>query len=298
MIRDFGELEALALERPPRKVALAMAEEADVLIAVVRAMEKGIVHPILVGDPDEIRRIAREEGLDLKDAPIVDARGEKDCAARAVELVREGEANCLMKGKTATSTIMKAVLNKETGIRGDSILSHVAVLNPPTYHKLLVATDSAMNIAPDLEGKISILNNALEVSRKLGVECPKVAVIGAVEKVNPAMPATLDAALLSKMADRHQIPGCLIDGPFALDNALSRKSCEIKGIETDVGGDADILLMPDIEAANVFYKSISVLTDYPIAGILAGARKPIILTSRADSEKVKYLSILAGVSLS
>lgn len=298
MIKNFEELEALALSGPPKKVALAMAEEADVLTAIVLAMKKGIVHPLLVGNRDLIEQIAREENLDLSGCRMIPAEGEKECAARAVELVRNGEADCLMKGKTATSTIMKAVLSRESGIRGNSILSHVAILNPPSYHKLLIMTDAAMNISPDLEIKVSILNNAVQVALKLGVECPKVAVIGAVEKVNKAMQATIDAAMLSKMADRGQIENCLIDGPFALDNAVSAKSCEVKGITTRVGGDADILLLPNIEAANVMYKTLSSLTDYPLAGILVGAQKPIIMTSRADTEKVKYLSILAGVSLS
>ncbi|MBI9102642.1 MAG: bifunctional enoyl-CoA hydratase/phosphate acetyltransferase [Spirochaetales bacterium] len=297
MIKNFDELEKIAKENPSRSVALAMAEESDALAAIMSAAGADIVSPILVGNGDEIRRIAGELGIELGDTRIVEAEGEYDSAEKAVELVKNGEADCLMKGKTATSTIMKAALNKEKGIRGNSLLSHISIANPPNYPKLLVITDAAMNIAPDLDAKIGIINNAVSISRKLGVDKPKVAVIGAVEKVNPAMPATMDAAVLSKMAQRGQIKNCLIDGPFALDNALSKKSCEVKGIVSEVGGDADILLLPTIEAANVLYKSLSVLTDIPMAGIILGAAKPIILTSRADSDRIKYLSILAGVSL-
>lgn len=298
MITSFEALERRAKEAPSKRVALAMAEEADALTAILAAKEAGIAEPILVGDPSSIAAVAEAAGLDISGIRIVEAAGEKACAETAVAMVKNGEADCLMKGRTATSTIMKAALSKVNGIRGNGVLSHVALTKPPTYHKMLIITDAALNIAPDLQGKIAILNNALTVTEKLGVETPKVGVIGAVEKVNPAMPATLDAALLSKMAQRGQIKNCLVDGPFALDNALSAKSCEVKGIKTDVGGDVDILLMPTIEAANVFYKSLSVLTDYPMAGLIVGAEKPIILTSRADSDKVKYNSILAGVSLS
>ena len=297
MIKSFDDLERNAKNNPSKKVALAMAEEADALKAITEAAEAGIVEPILVGSPDAIRAAAAESGSDISGFEIVEASGEKACAETAVSLIREGKADCLMKGKTATATIMRAVLNKENGLRSAGTLSHIAIANPPTYHKLLVTTDSALNIAPEFKEKVSLIENALTVSRKLGVEKPKVAVVGAVEKVNPAMPATLDAALLSKMADRGQIKGCMIDGPFALDNAISAKSCEIKGIKTEVGGDADILLFPDIEAANVFYKSLAYLTDYPMAGLIIGASAPIILTSRSDSDKIKYLSILAGVSL-
>ncbi len=297
MISDFKELEKLAVTNVSKKVVLAMAEEADALDAVAKASAAGIINPVLVGNIDAIKRTADEIGVDITDFELVPAEGEYECAAKAVALIRDGSGDCLMKGKTATSTIMKAVLDKETGLRGSGVLSHIAVINPPTYHKLLITTDSALNIAPELKDKIAIIENALTVARKLGIETPKVAVVGAVEKVNTAMPATLDAAILSKMSDRHQIKNCIIDGPFALDNAISQKSCEIKGIESEVGGDADIILFPDIEAANVFYKSLAYLTDYPMAGLIAGASVPIILTSRSDTDMIKYYSILAAVSL-
>lgn len=296
MIKTFDELEQLAIHRPSKKIALAMAEEADALTAVVSAAEKQIVEPILVGNEKNIHMVAERENLSISNFRIVPAEGEAAAAAKAVELVRIGEANLLMKGKVPTATIMKAVLNKETGIRGSGILSHVMILENPNYHKLLIMTDPALNIAPDLKTKAGIINNAVFASRKLGVEIPKIGIIGAVEKVNEAMPATLDAAILSKMADRGQLKNCIVDGPFALDNAVSSKSCEIKGIKTDVGGDADILLMPDIEAANVFYKAFAYLTNYKLSGVVLGADTPFIMTSRADSEMTKFLSILTAVS--
>lgn len=298
MIKSFDELEKNALMSTPKKVVLAMAEESDALAAVSAAASRGIIVPVLVGNRKAIDKAASDAGADISSFEIIETDGEKACAEKAVELIKSGKGDCLMKGKTSTATIMKAVLDKENGLRGSGVLSHAAILNPPGYHKLLIATDSALNIAPELKEKISITENALAVARKLGIETPKVAVIGAVEKVNPAMPATIDAAALSKMADRGQIKNCIIDGPFALDNAVSKKSCEIKGIRSEVGGDADILLFPDIEASNIFYKSIAYLTDYPMAGLIIGADVPIILTSRSDSDRIKYLSILAGVSLS
>jgi phosphate butyryltransferase len=297
MITNFDDLEKKILNNQPKRVALAMAEEADALMAMSETAKANLVTPVLVGNRESIIKTAAEASVNIEGFEIIDAEGEKECALKAVELVKSGKADCLMKGKTATSIIMKAVLDKENGLRSSGMLSHVSILNPPTYHKLLLITDSALNIAPELKEKVLIIENALSVCRKLGIDKPKVAVVGAVEKVTLSMPATLDAAALSKMADRGQIKDCLIDGPFALDNAISKKSCEIKGIKTDVGGDADLLLFPDIEAANVFYKSLAYLTDYPMAGLIVGASCPIILTSRSDSDKIKYLSILAGVAL-
>ena len=298
MIKSFKEMEIKAKEQPSKRVAVALAQEADALTAVMRARKENIVQPVLVGNQKEIEAVAAAENLDISSCQIVPAENEAEGAAKAVELVREGAADLLMKGKVATATLMKAVLDKEKGLRGAGILSHVTIAALSTYPKLLIMTDAALNIAPDLNDKIAIINNAVEVARRLGVATAKVGVICAVEKVNPeAMPATRDAALLAKMADRGQIKNCLIDGPFALDNAVSSKSCQVKGIRSEVGGDADILLMPDIEAANVFYKTIAYLTDNPMAGIIMGARVPIILTSRSDSDTIKYLSILAGVSL-
>ncbi|MCF7928801.1 MAG: bifunctional enoyl-CoA hydratase/phosphate acetyltransferase [Spirochaetales bacterium] len=298
MIRSFAEMEKQAVEAPSKRMAIAMAEESDVLKASMEAWESGIVEPVFVGDKEAIQQAAGDVNLDISNIEINQATGEKECASRAIELVRTGKADLVMKGRTATSTLMKAILDKENGVRGSGVLSHVSIISIKTYHKLLLMSDAALNIAPDLDTKASILRNTVDIARRIGIEKPKTAVIGAVEKVNTSMPDTIDAALLSKMAQRGQIKNCVVDGPFALDNAVSGKSCQVKGIESEVGGDADILLMPDIEAANVLYKAIAYLTDADIAGIIVGADVPIVLTSRADSDRIKFVSILAGVSVS
>jgi len=297
MIKTFTELEEQALKQDKKKIVLAMAEEENALTAAVKAAEKNIVDPVLIGSKDEIQKIADHHGFDISSFESENISGSDRCAERAVELVRSGSADLLMKGKVPTSVIMKAALNKEKGIRKSAVMSHVTIIETPFYHKFLIMSDPGLNIAPDINAKAGIITNAVDACRKLGVEKPKVAIVGAVEKVNEAMPATLDAAILCKMADRGQIENCIIDGPFALDNAISKKSCEIKGINTDVGGDADIVIMPDIEAANVFYKVFAYLTDVKMAGVIMGAASPIILPSRSDSDSVKYLSILTGISL-
>ncbi|MBN1838242.1 MAG: phosphate butyryltransferase, partial [Spirochaetales bacterium] len=253
-ITSFAELERLARERPCRRLALAMAQEGDALKAAVNAAGTGIVEPVLVGDETQIRRIAEQEGLDIAPFSLVHCEGEEAAAVRAVDMVRDGQADLLMKGKVSTTIIMRAVLGNRGGLRGSGLLSHVTIIEVDTYPKLLFMSDPGVNIAPDLKTKVSIIENAVAVARAFGIDRPKVAAITAVEKVNAdAMPATVDAALLAKMSDRDQIAGCVVDGPFALDNAISEHSCEVKGIQSEVGGDADILLMPDIEAANVFY---------------------------------------------
>jgi phosphate butyryltransferase len=245
-----------------------------------------------------VRELAARERLGIAGLRVVHAEGEKECAARAVELLRAGEAEVLMKGRMATSTLMKAVLDAANGLKGTGLLSHLTLIESEAYPKLLYMSDPGVNIAPDLNAKAAIIENAVRAARLLGVVKPKVAVVAAVEKVNPgAMPATVDAAALAKMADRGQIAGCLVDGPLALDNALSAKSCEVKGIGGEVGGDADILLMPDIEAANIFYKTLSFFSSAKMAGVVMGARVPIVLPSRADSDATKYYSILAALAL-
>jgi phosphate butyryltransferase len=203
-----------------------------------------------------------------------------------------------MKGRIATSALMKAVLDSGSSLKGSGLLSHLTLIQSSAYPKLLFMSDPGLNIAPDLNIKAGIIDNAVRAARRLGVPRPKVAVVAAVEKINPgAMPATVDAAALSKMAERGQLQDCLVDGPLSLDSALSARSCEVKGIGGEVGGDADILLMPDIEAANIFYKAVAFFSDARIAGVIVGARVPIVLPSRADSDAVKYDSILAALAL-
>jgi len=292
-ITDIIE-KAVSLGR--KKIAVAAAQEASVLEAVADAWKAGIAEPILVGDPELIEKARQEanggKGLDLSAFEIIPVKDLYASAVKAVELVRNGEAAFLMKGIIDTSLLLKAALNKETGINAGRLASHVAVMEVPTYHKLFVVTDAALNIAPDLPALIDIIASAVKVSNSLGVATPKVAMLAAVEKVNPdKMPCTVAASILTQMNRRGQIKGCIIDGPLALDNAISAESARIKKIVSDVAGDADILVAPDIEAGNILYKCLLDLAQAKGAGIVMGAAKPIVLTSRADTAETKLASI-------
>jgi phosphotransacetylase len=270
--------------------AVAYPCEESALAAAIEAGEKGLIEPILVGPAATIQEIARKARLDLKNAPIVEAADSHASAARAVALVREGKAELLMKGSLHSDEILAAVLARETGLRTGRRLSHVFIMDVPTYHKTLVVTDAAINIAPTLEDKVDICQNAIDLCRAFGVERPKVAILGAVETVNSKMPATLDAAALCKMSERKQITGGVLDGPLAFDNAISKEAARMKGIESEVAGDPDILLVPDLEAGNILAKQLSFLANADSAGLVLGARVPVILTSRADSVRSRIAS--------
>ena len=292
MIASFDDLLRQVTGKPKKTLAVAMADDEDVLEALCLANREGLADAVLVGNKAAILALAEKSRLDISEFDIVNADGEKESVSIAIQLVREQMADALMKGKCATTTLLKGVLDKEAGLRSGKVLSHLAAFTVPAYHKLILMSDAAMNIAPDLQGKVTITENAVQAAHQMGIGMPKVAVIAAVEKVNfEAMPCTADAAALSQMASRGQIKGALIDGPLAIDNAVSLKACQVKGIVSEVGGDADILIMPDIEAANVFYKTLTYLGGSKSAGIIVGAQVPIILTSRADSEETKFLSI-------
>jgi len=295
-MKYISELLQAAASAGRMKLAVASAQEASVLEAVVDAYAAGIAEPILVGDPEAIAAAAAEarggKGVDISAFEIVPVKDIYASAAKAVELVKTGRAGFLMKGIIDTAPLLKAVLNKETGINAGHLASHVAVMEVPTYHKLLVITDAAINIAPDLPGFIDIINSAVTVSRALGTELPKVAILAAVEKVNAEkMPCTVTAAILTQMNRRGQIKNCLVDGPLALDNAISAESVRIKKIVSDVAGDADILVVPNIEAGNILYKCLLDLAQAKGAGIIMGAAKPVVLTSRADTAETKLASI-------
>ncbi|HHY36632.1 MAG TPA: phosphate butyryltransferase [Firmicutes bacterium] len=300
MIRSFGEIMTAVLRQErPRTIAVALAQEPEILQAVGDARERGLANSILVGGEEEIRAIAGEIGLDLEGFTIVNEPDPAAAAARAVELVRTGEADILMKGLVGTATLLRAVLDKERGLRSGQILSHVAVFEPPGFGRLLLLTDAAMNIAPDLQRKAEIIRNAALIANALGIERPKVAPLCALELVNPEMPATVDAALLSKMAQRGQLPGVEVDGPLALDNAVSPEAARRKGIQSPVAGQADILLVPGIEVGNVIYKTLHYFCPgVKIAGLVTGARAPIVLTSRADSHETKLNSIALSLLVS
>jgi len=295
MIKKFEDVLRIAKERGPKTVAVACAQDNDVLKAIHQAYEYGIVKAILIGDAEKIESICKNEKIDSSDYEVINIKDPTEACLKAVELVSSGKAHLLMKGLVDTGVLLKAVLNKEVGLRTGNVLSHVAVFDVPTYHKLIIVTDAAMNIAPDLETKKQILENALVVSRALDIEEAKVAVIAAKEKVNPKMPATVDASELVKMNEAGLIKGCLVGGPFALDIAVSLEAAKIKGFEHPAAGDADILLCPTIEAGNVLYKALTFLAKAEGAGVIVGTKAPVILTSRADSEETKLNSIALGV---
>ena len=282
-----------ALEPVP--TAVAHPCEKTALASAMQAADKGLIVPILVGPAAKIESLARAAQLDLGRAEIVNTQHSRDSAAKAVELVRAGKAALLMKGSLHTDELLGAVVANATGLRTGRRLSHVFIMDVPTYHKLLMVTDAVINIAPSLEDKADICQNAIDMVVSMGLKTPKVAILAAVETVTSKMPATIDAAALCKMADRGQITGGILDGPLAFDNAISKEAAEIKKIRSAVAGDPDILLAPDVEAGNILAKQLSYLANAESAGIVLGARVPIILTSRADSVRSRIASCAVAV---
>lgn len=298
MLQKLDDLRGIVTNEPVKKLVLAAAQDQHSLGAVLRAWKDGIIEPILIGDKETIQNIAAALGQNISGLRIIHEQNTDMAVEMAVKMVSSKQADVLMKGKVGTSTLLKCVLNKEWGLRTGRLLSHIALFEVDTYHKLIAVTDVAMNIAPNLQDKIAIVNNSVTCLHKLGIPNPKVAVLGAVEMVNENMEATLDAALLSKMNQRDQIRGCIIDGPLAFDNAVSLESAQHKGIRSEVAGDTDLLLMPDIEVGNVLYKSLVFFAKAKVASVILGALAPIVLTSRSDSEQAKYDSILLAAAAS
>lgn len=294
MIKSFDELLEVVKNRPRMKLSVAAAQDEEVLIAVDSARKLGIIDAVLVGDKEKIQAIAKAVSIDITKYEIVDEKDLKQAARKAVSLVSEGKADYLMKGLIGTADLLRAVLDKEIGLRTKSLLSHVMVYSVPAYHKLLFLTDGGMVTYPDLNQKIQLVNNAVKVAAALGIDPIHVAPLCAVEVINPDMQATLDAAALSKMNQRGQIKGCIIDGPLALDNAISKEAAEHKGIKSPVSGEADILLVPNIEAGNLMGKSMTYFGHAKSAGVIMGAKCPIVLVSRADTHESKLYSIALG----
>lgn len=291
MIKSFDDVIKKVKSTGVKKVAVAVAQDEPVLEAIRDAKKMGIIDAVLVGEKVKIEAAAQSVGLNINEFEIIDEPNNVQAAKTAVELVSSGKADMVMKGLVDTATFLKAVLDKEKGLRTGKVLSHVAVFDVPALERIIIITDAAMNIAPDLMTKKQILENAVSVAKGIGMEMPKVAVVAAVEVVNPDMQPTLDAAVLSKMNDRGQIKGCIVDGPFAIDNAISEEAAEHKGIKSPVAGKADIILVPNIETGNVMYKTLTYTSNARNGGIIAGAAAPIILTSRADSHESKMYSI-------
>jgi len=274
----------------PVRVAVAHPCDETSLRGAVEAAEARIIKPTLVGPEARIRALAQSLNLDISPFTVVDAPHSHAAAAKAVEIVRRGEADALMKGSLHTDELLAEVVNKDTGIRTERRISHVFIMDVPTYPKALFITDAAVNIFPTLEEKADIVKNAIDLAHALHIEQPKVAILSAVETITSKIPSTIDAAALCKMADRGQITGALLDGPLALDNAINREAATIKHINSAVAGDADILLVPDLEAGNMLAKELTFLADADEAGIVLGARVPIILTSRADNVRARMAS--------
>ncbi len=299
MLKSFKQLMARVSKMERRKIAVAMAQDAEVLLALNAAYSAGLGDAILVGDREAIKQQAEQENIDVKNFEIVDVKDEKKCVREAIEIVRSGEAHVIMKGLCSTANFLKGILNKEHGLRASDVLSHLAIFESPNYPRLLFMSDAAMNIAPDLKTKIAITNNAIRAAHALGYKRPRVAILSAIEKVNAEnMPSSADAAILAKMAERGQLAEAIVDGPLALDNALSPRANQVKGLQSAVGGKADICIVPNIEAGNIFYKLMTILGNALVAGVILGASVPVVLTSRADSENAKFLSIATALAVS
>ncbi|MGL5068215.1 MAG: phosphate butyryltransferase [Sarcina sp.] len=298
MSKNFEDLFKKLKEVGQKTVSVAVAQDKPVLEALKEASRMGMVKGILVGNEPEIRAISNEIDFDLSDFRIVNEPNVARAALEAVRLVSAGEADMVMKGLVDTATFLRSVLNKEVGLRTGKLMSHVSVFDIEGYDRLLFLTDAAFNTYPDLKAKVQIINNSVSVAKACGIKLPKVAAVCAVEVVNQDMQATVDAALLAKMSDRGQIKGCLVDGPFALDNAISEEAAHHKGVNGEVAGKADVILLPNIETANVMYKTLTMLSKTRNGGLLVGTSAPVILTSRSDSFEVKVNSIAVAALVS
>lgn len=298
MVRSLDDLVRMAQDAGPRTCAVVAAADPEVLLAADEAARRGIARCVLIGDPVAIGKAASEVGLDLSGYDVVEERDAGAAARTGVAMVSSGRADLLMKGLVSTADVLRAVLDKEIGLRTGRLLSHLSVFEAPRLDRLLIFSDGAMNIAPGLAEKAQITQNAIDVAHALGVSEPRVAVLAAVETVNPDMPATIDAACLAKMSERGQIKGGIVDGPLALDNAISPEAASHKGIVSPVAGRADILIVPDIEAGNVFYKTLVYLAGGCAASVVVGAKAPVVVTSRSDSHMAKVYSLALGVLLS
>jgi phosphate butyryltransferase len=298
MLKTFDEVIERACQYGPKIISVAVSQAEDVMAAIEQARQKGLVNGILVGDKEETMAVCKKLGIDIKKYELIDKKDKTEAARTAVKLVREKKADLLMKGMLGTARILKAVLDKEIGLRTQRLLSHAYVLKIKNYEKLLTMTDGAMNIAPTLEQKAQIVQNVIEFCQSLEINEPKIAALAAVELVNPNMQATLDAACLSKMAQRGQITGGIVDGPLAFDNAISKKAALHKGISSEVSGEVDAVLVPEIESGNIFAKSLVYLADAEPAGVLLGTASPVVLVSRSDSPISKVRSIALGILMS
>lgn len=291
-ITKLNEMISALQGKPKKRLVVAYANDSHSIEAVNNAYKLGIIDPILVGDEKTIKEIAAAEGIDVSNFRIVQEADEMKASRKAVEIVNAGEADVLMKGLVSTDKYMRAILDKEKGLLPPkATLSHVTIVEVPTYHKLLIVSDVAIIPAPELPQKVAITNYVVQIARALNIDKPKVAMIAATEQMSAGMQACIDAAIISKMADRGQIKGALVDGPLALDVAIDKESVQIKKLESPVAGDADCLVFPNIESGNVFFKTCTKLAGGELAAVVMGAKCPAVLTSRGDSSQTKTYSI-------
>jgi len=295
MLKDFKDIINNVKGKDLKTVVVVKAEDKEILLAVTEA--KDIAKFILVGDEHKIKSIAGEHGYDISSVTVINQSDEKQALLESLKLVRNGSAHIVMKGKLSTGNLLKGILDKETGLRGDRILSHCLVCKISKYDRFMFVTDSGMNINPDIKMKIDILNNAVELAHKFGIDKPNVAVLSFIETINFDMAETIDGAVLSKMAQRGQIKNCVIDGPLAMDLALSSESAEIKGVSSPVAGKTDIFLVPNISAGNMMGKTLMYTAEGEFGGIILGAKAPVVMLSRSDPASIRLNSIALGVMM-
>ena len=296
-IRNFAQLLQAAVKRGPARVAVAAADEANTLTAIAESHRLGLAEGILFGDEAAIRETAARSRIDISAATVVHVPNHKESVSRAVSAIRDGLAEIVMNGRAQPGHLVRVALEPEMGLRTGKLFTDVSIFEIPGTDRLILISDVGVVVSPTLEEKVSIVQNAIDVALALGIEMPRVAVLSATEMVNPKIPVSMDASNLSKMAQRGQIRGGLVDGPLALDNAISPHSAEIKGIKSDVAGHADILIAPDIDAGNILAKAIIYFAKGRMAGVVVGSRSPLIMPSRADPPETKLMSIALGVYL-
>ncbi|MCL7452871.1 MAG: bifunctional enoyl-CoA hydratase/phosphate acetyltransferase [Anaerolineae bacterium] len=296
-IRNFAQLLEAALQRAPKRVAIVGGGQRETLHAARMARGMGLAHCILIDDPQRLQLIAEEQGVDLDGMSIIEERDMVEAAYRAVAMVHSDQADLVMNGRALPVELMRAALDKEKGLRIGKIISDVSIFEIPDFDRLIFVSDVAIVVTPTLAQKVAIVQNAIDTAIELGVEQPKVAILAATEMVNPEMPANMDAANLSKMAERGQIRGGIVDGPLAIDNAISVKAAEMKGIRSQVAGRADILITPDVESGNILAKAIAYFARGHMAGVVVGAQCPIVMPSRSDPPEQKLVSLALGVYL-
>jgi phosphate butyryltransferase len=297
-IRNFAQLLEAARERAPKRVAIVGGGQRQTLHAARMARGIGLAQCILLDSPARLNSIAEEEGIDLTGMELIDEGDMVQAAYRAVEMVHSEQADLVMNGRALPVELMKAALDREKGLRIGKVISDVSIFEIPDFDRLVMISDVAIVVSPNLAQKVAIVQNAIDTAIELGIEEPKVAILAATEMVNPEMPANMDAANLSKMAERGQIRGGIVDGPLALDNAMSLKAAQMKGIQSQVAGRADILITPDVESGNILAKALAYFAKGHMAGVVVGAKCPIVMPSRSDPPQQKMLSLALGIYLS